>query len=372
MLINSETNIGIDREAATEHNYSIIRMNTQLVTFSDDVSQPGQASEQDAPLLDAYSNTVVNVAKKVSPSVVQIKVHKPSEKTASNRQTPQRRQPGQGDTESGSGSGFIISSDGYIITNNHVVAGASKINVLLPDSREYEATLIGRDPDTDIAVLKIYAGSLKAIRFANSKNLQVGQIAIAIGNPYGFQYSLTAGVVSALGRTLRSESGRLIDDVIQTDAALNPGNSGGPLVNSEGDVIGVNTAVILPAQGICFAVSSNLAALVAGKLIMTGRVRRGYLGIAGQLINLTERIMQYNQLSAKTGVMVVSVEPDGVADNSELMSGDIIVGFNSQPITSVDDLHRLLTDDTIGQKIQLTILRGNYKKNIMITPGEIK
>ncbi len=347
-------------------------MNTQFVTFSEETSQPGQASERDAVLLDAYSNTVVNVAKKVSPSVVQIKVRKPLAQATPNRRTPQRRQPGRDDAEGGSGSGFIISSDGYIITNNHVVAGASEIKVLLPDSREYDATLIGRDPDTDIAVLKIYADSLKAIRFADSKNLQVGQIAIAIGNPYGFQYSLTAGVVSALGRTLRSESGRLIDDVIQTDASLNPGNSGGPLVNSDGDVIGVNTAVILPAQGICFAVSSNLTALVAGKLIMTGRVRRGYLGIAGQLINLTERIVQYNQLTARTGVMVVSVEPDGVANNSELMSGDIIVGFGDQPITSVDDLHRLLTDDTIGQKIQLTILRGNYKKGIIVTPGEIK
>lgn len=202
--------------------------------------------------------------------------------------------------------------------------------------------------------------------------MQVGQIAIAVGNPYGFQYSLTAGVVSALGRTLRSESGRLIDDIIQTDAALNPGNSGGPLVNSNGDVIGVNTAVILPAQGICFAVSSNLAALVAGKLIMHGRVRRGYLGIAGQLINLTERIKQYNQLMAKSGVMVVSVEPDGVAGNSELREGDIIVEFNGQPVATVDDLHRLLTDDYIGRLTQLTVLRQNRKKGVMVTPGEMK
>ncbi len=348
-------------------------MNTQFVTFSSGDSQPAQALKQDAALLDAYSSTVVNVAKKVSPSVVQIKVRNQSAELAPGRRTPsQRRPPNQGNADGGSGSGFIISSDGFIITNNHVVAGATEIKVQLPDSREYEATLIGRDPDTDIAVLKIYADGLKAIRFANSRNLQVGQIAIAIGNPYGFQYSLTAGVVSALGRTLRSESGRLIDDVIQTDASLNPGNSGGPLVNSEGDVIGVNTAVILPAQGICFAVSSNLTALVAGKLIMTGRVRRGYLGIAGQLINLTERIVQYNQLSAKTGVMVVSVEHDGVAGNAELMQADIIVGLNDQSITSVDDLHRLLTDDTIGRQIQLTILRENRKKSIVVTPGEIK
>lgn len=348
-------------------------MNTHFVAFSADTSQPDQPGGQDAALLDAYSNTVVNVAKKVSPSVVQIKVRKSAVNAPSTRRTPsQRRQPGGEEAEGGSGSGFIISSDGYVITNNHVVAGATDIKVLLPDSREFDATLIGRDPDTDIAVLKIYADGLKAIRFADSKAVQVGQIAIAVGNPYGFQYSLTAGVVSALGRTLRADTGRLIDDVIQTDAALNPGNSGGPLVNSQGDVIGVNTAVILPAQGICFAVSSNLTALVAGKLIMTGRVRRGYLGIAGQLISLTERIRQYNQLSARTGVMVVSVEPDGVAGNSELRQGDIIVGFNEQPVASVDDLHRLLTDDTIGRQAQLTILRENRKRGIIVTPGEIK
>lgn len=346
----------------------------QFVALSSDTSQTGQETSPDSMLLDAYSNTVVNVAKKVSPSVVQIKVTKQLIASAPGRQRQSPlpgHPPGRDRMEGGSGSGFIISSDGYIITNNHVVAGALTIKVHLADSREYDATLIGRDPDTDIAVLKIYADSLKAIRFADSKHLQVGQIAIAVGNPYGYQYSLTAGVVSALGRTLRSESGRLIDDVIQTDAALNPGNSGGPLVNSQGDVIGVNTAVILPAQGICFAVSSNLAALVAGKLIMTGRVRRGYLGMAGQLINLTERIMQYNQLAAKTGVMVVSVEPDGVAGNSELREGDIVVGFAEQPVTSVDDLHRLLTDDTIGRKLPLIVLRGNLKKTIFVTPGEL-
>ncbi|GAB3696639.1 trypsin-like peptidase domain-containing protein [Spirosoma flavus] len=346
-------------------------MYTQFITFSDAPSQASDFSQPDATLLDAYSNTVVNVAKKVSPSVVQIKVSgRTADATQPNRSNQPRR-PGQGESDGGTGSGFIISTDGYIITNNHVVAGAKHISVSLPDSREVDATLIGRDPATDIAVLKIYADGLKAIRFANSGELQVGQIAIAIGNPYGFQYSLTAGVVSALGRTLRSESGRLIDDVIQTDASLNPGNSGGPLVNSQGDVIGVNTAVILPAQGICFAVSSNLAALVAGKLIMHGKVRRGYLGIAGQLINLTERIKQYNQLSARTGVMVASVEPDGVAGNSELRQGDIIVGFNGQSIATIDDLHRLLTDDTIGRPVQLTVLRENRQKGIMVTPGEI-
>ncbi|MBC8156434.1 MAG: trypsin-like peptidase domain-containing protein [Bacteroidetes bacterium] len=343
-------------------------MNTYQITAPDLAPNGHARPESDATLLDAYSNTVVNVAKKVSPSVVQIRVS--GRQPEPDKTPPQRRR--QGGESGGTGSGFIISTDGYVITNNHVVAGAANIEVHLPSGEELDATLVGRDPATDVAVLKIYADGLKAIRFADSKQLQVGQIAIAIGNPFGFQYSLTAGVVSALGRTLRSESGRLIDDVIQTDASLNPGNSGGPLVNSDGDVIGVNTAVILPAQGICFAVSSNLTALVAGKLIMEGRVRRGYLGIAGQLVNLTERIKQYNQLTAKTGVMVASVEPDGMANNAELQTGDIIVGFGGQPVTTVDDLHRLLTDATIGRTTQITILRDGRQRGVMVTPGEMK
>jgi S1-C subfamily serine protease len=338
----------------------------------------------DGPLLDAYSATVVKVAQKVSPSVVQIRVsprastqpalpnpNQPRPNQPNRRGRPQPR-PDQG----GSGSGFLISTDGFLVTNNHVVAGpgsrsTGRLEVMLPDGREAEATLIGRDPSTDIAVLKIYADSLRAIRFGDSGRVQVGQIAIAIGNPYGFQYSLTAGVVSALGRTLRAESGRLIDDVIQTDAALNPGNSGGPLVDSQGEVIGVNTAVILPAQGICFAVSSNLAALVAGKLMLTGRVRRGYLGMAGQLINLTERIRQYNQLSTRTGVLVVSLEADGVADTSQLRPNDIVVGFNDRPVATVDDLHRFLIDDTIGKPVALTVLRQNKRMTVQVRPGEL-
>jgi S1-C subfamily serine protease len=336
--------------------------------------EPGTASSAaaDVALLDAYSSTVVKVAKKGSPSVVQIRVvGKPVAPNVPNRR---RTNPGEG---SGTGSGFVISTDGYIVTNNHVVDGVSQITVALPDGDDLTATLVGCDPATDIAVLKVYADGLRAIRFADSKQLQVGQIAIAMGNPYGFQYSLTAGVVSALGRTLRSESGgatngRLIDDVIQTDAALNPGNSGGPLLNSEGDVIGVNTAVILPAQGLCFAVSSNLANLVAGKLITEGRVRRGYLGIAGQLISLTERIRQYNQLPHRTGIVIASVEPDGIASNSALRQGDIIVAYNDVPVATVDDLHRLLTDATIGRPAQLTVLRGGRKQGVMVTPGELK
>ncbi len=362
-------------------------MNAQFITYADTPLQPGNTAQSDGPLLDAYSNTVVKVAQKVSPSVVQIRVSgrattqpQAALPPPGNRQPPRRQRPPE--PTGGTGSGFIISTDGYLITNNHVVAGAANIDVALPfvaypdrddqPGREVEATLVGRDPATDIAVLKVYADGLRAIRFADSKQVQVGQIAVAIGNPYGFQHSLTAGVVSALGRTLRSESGRLIDDVIQTDAALNPGNSGGPLVNSNGDVIGVNTAVILPAQGICFAVSSNLAALVAGKLILHGRVRRGHLGLAGQLINLTERIRQYNQLTAKTGVLIASIEADGVADNSQLQPGDIIVGFNGKPVTSVDDLHLLLIEEVIGKRMSVVVLRQNLRREVAVTPGELR
>ncbi|MFN8347204.1 MAG: trypsin-like peptidase domain-containing protein [Spirosomataceae bacterium] len=335
-------------------------MITFIQTAADAAEGGHSVVHQEGHLLDAYSQTVVKVAKKVSNSVVQIKV--------SGKKDPRNRasQDGQG-----SGSGFVISSDGFVITNNHVVAGAAKISALLQDGREMEAQTVGRDPATDIAVLKVYGDSLRAVSFGNSKNLQVGQIAIAIGNPYGFQYTVTAGVISALGRTLRSESGRLIDDVIQTDASLNPGNSGGPLVNSHGEVIGVNTAVILPAQGLCFAVSSNITAQVAGQLIMRGRVRRGYLGIAGQLINLTDRIMQYNQLQTKTGIYIVNIEADGVSYNSEFRQGDIIVGFDGKTVGSVDDLHKLLTEETIGKRSEVTVLRNNMAKKISVIPGEL-
>jgi S1-C subfamily serine protease len=334
----------------------------QFINHPDSSEGQGLWEEShDAPLLDAYSNTVVQVAQKVSQSVVQIKV--------SGKPAPARRR-GQGGE--GSGSGFLISSDGYVVTNNHVVAQATSIKVQLPDAREMIAEVVGCDPATDLAVLKIYGDGLKALAFGDSRRLRVGQIAIAVGNPYGFQYSVTAGVVSAVGRTLRSESGRLIDDVVQTDASLNPGNSGGPLVNSLGEVIGVNTAVILPAQGLCFAVSSNIAAYVAGQLVMRGRVRRGYLGITGQLIDLTERIMQYNQLATRTGVYVVGVEADGPAYNSEFREGDIIVAFDGKPVSSMDDLHKLLHEESIGRSCKATVLRANIRKEIVVIPGEMK
>lgn len=315
----------------------------------------------DGNLLDAYSKTITGVIGEISQSVVHIHVQK---KVTDRRTGKEIIQPG-------SGSGFLISSDGYIITNNHVIENAIDIKVNFSDGRAANAELKGTDPSTDIAVLKIYESGQKALSFANSDTLQAGQIAIAIGNPFGLQHSVTAGVVSALGRTLRANNGRLIDDVIQTDAALNPGNSGGPLVNSSGLVIGVNTAVIPSAQGLCFAVSSNLAAYVAGKLIIEGRVRRARLGIAGQRVNLTERMVAANKLSARTGVYVFEIIPDSPAHNNELRLGDIIVEFQNSSVSSLDDLHKLLNEKVIGVNSEIGVLRGGHKTVIRVTPAEM-
>jgi S1-C subfamily serine protease len=313
----------------------------------------------DDELLDAYSRTVVGVARRVSDAVVQIQAHKPSRRS-NNRQV--------GST----GSGFIISSDGIVVTNSHVVSGANKVDVHLQDGRKFVAKPIGDDPATDIAVVQIHGEGLTTAAFGNSEHLQVGQVAIAIGNPYGFQYSLTAGVVSALGRTLRTETGRLIDDVIQTDAALNPGNSGGPLVNSKGLVIGVNTAVILPAQGICFAVASNLVQYVVGKLILNGKVRRGFIGIAGQVIKLHPRVINYHQLGVSSGILVQTIEPNSPVEGAGLFQQDIIIGFNGKPVASIDDLHKLLDESAIGKLSELLVLRSNQIERIPVIPAELK
>jgi len=316
----------------------------------------------DGELLDAYSRTITGVVGQVAESVVHIQVQKP---VTDKRTKEQKLSPG-------SGSGFIISTDGFVVTNNHVIENAKEIKVSLADGRMVNAELKGTDPSTDIAVLKIYATGLKALSFANSEALQPGQIAIAIGNPLGLQHTVTAGVVSALGRTLRANNGRLIDDIIQTDASLNPGNSGGPLVNSLGQVIGVNTATILSAQGLCFAVSSNLAAFVAGKLIMEGRVKRAYLGIAGQLINLTGRMVAANRLEKQTGVYVYEVVPDQPAYNNEIRVGDILVGFNDRAIGTVDELHKQLGEEVIGRSVQLEVLRNGHKTVVKVIPGEMR
>ncbi len=266
--------------------------------------RPVNADGKDHGLLDAYSAAVAGAAEKASPSVVNIRVYH------AQQSGPQRL--------GGGGSGFLFTPDGFILTNSHVVHGASKTVVTLLDGRRFDADLIGSDPDTDLAVVRIGAAGLAAAQLGDSRGVRVGQIAIAIGSPYGFEYTVTAGVVSALGRTLRSVSGRLIDDVIQTDAALNPGNSGGPLVNSRGEVIGVNTAMILPAQGICFAIAANTAKYIAGRLIKDGRIKRGYIGLAGQNIVLPRRLIRHHQLGTETAVLVVSVEPGKPGGKSRL------------------------------------------------------
>ncbi|MBS1596885.1 MAG: trypsin-like peptidase domain-containing protein [Bacteroidetes bacterium] len=316
----------------------------------------------DYQLLDVYSKTITDVVSSVAEAVVHIQV----QKEVIDRRTNQKQ------LVPASGSGFIISSDGFVITNNHVIEKSKEIKVALADGRIVTAELKGADPSTDIAVLKIYETGLKPLTMADSDKLRPGQIAVAIGNPLGLQHTVTAGVVSALGRTLRANNGRMIDDIIQTDASLNPGNSGGPLVNSAGQVIGVNTATIASAQGLCFAVSSNLAAYVAGKLIMDGKVKRAYLGIAGQLVNLSERMIAANRLEKKTGVYVFEIVADQPVYNNEIRIGDIIVALDDKPIGTVDDLHKVLNEKLIGHQAVLSVLRSGRKTDIKVVPGEMK
>jgi len=315
----------------------------------------------DRQLLDSYSTTVSSVVKSTSQAVVHVKVTK--------RGTDPRTR--QSVEQSGSGSGFVISSDGFIITNHHVIEGAMNIMVAFSDGLEMSASLVGTDPSSDIAVLKVYDGELKPLQFSNSDLLEPGQIAIAIGNPLGLQHTVTAGVVSATGRSLRAGNGRLIDDIIQTDAALNPGNSGGPLVNSDGKVIGVNTAVITSAQGLCFAVSSNLAAEIAGQLILKGKVKRAQLGVAAQGVKLSQRIINANQLKLQTGVYIFEILKIQGIDNRQLLIGDIIVEFNGHPVGSIDNLHKYLKEDVIGLQVSLCVLRGGRKQLLTVVPGEL-
>jgi S1-C subfamily serine protease len=317
--------------------------------------------ENDFQLLDAYSQTVTNVVSVAAESVVHIEVRK----KIRDKQNKPASQPA-------TGSGFVISSDGFIITNNHVIENAENIRVSFADGKNVSAEIKGTDPSTDIAIIKVDETNLKALSLADSAGLHAGQIAIAIGNPMGLQYTVTAGVVSALGRTLRANNGRLIDDVIQTDAALNPGNSGGPLVNSQGKVIGVNTAVIPSAQGLCFAISSNLAAQIAGQLILFGKVKRAQLGIAAQMVKLTARMIAANKLETKTGVYIFEIIPDGNFHNNEFRIGDIIVEFDGKPVSSIDSLHLLLKEKTIGLRLPVAVLRNGRKEMITVIPGEIK
>jgi len=303
----------------------------------------------DSELLDAYSSAVIRAVERVGPAVVKIEV------------------------KGGGGSGVIFTPDGLILTNCHVVERAGDLSVVMPDGRSARADLVGQDADTDLAVVRIEASAGSPLPWAtlgDSRAVRVGQVAIAIGNPYGFNHSVTAGVVSALGRSLRARSGRLMDDIIQTDASLNPGNSGGPLVTSRGDVIGINTAMILPAQGLCFAIASNTARFVASALIRDGRIRRSYIGVAGQTVPIPRAVARSNQLAVSSGVFVTSVEPDSPAARAGLRDGDVVLAFAGEVVTGIDDLHRRLTGDRIGVPAALTILRSAERRQLTIVPSE--
>jgi S1-C subfamily serine protease len=337
---------------------------------------PPDPRPDDGALLDDYSRTVIRAVEKVSPSVVNIDVYK--------NVRVHRRAVGEapaGGTEgggadagreirAGTGSGFVFTPDGFILTNSHVVSGASRVDVTLHDGRRLLAQIVGDDPNTDLAVLRASGPGLVAARLGESRSVRTGQVVIAIGNPYGFQCTVTTGVVSALGRSLRAGSGRLIDNVIQTDAALNPGNSGGPLLNSAGEVIGVNTAVILPAQGICFAIAIDTVTFVAGRLIKDGSIARAFIGVAGQNVPLHRRVVRYHGLAHESAILVVSLEDGSPARRAGLLDGDLIVAFDGRPIAGIDDLHRILTDAVVGARATLTVLRGTEKLDLAILPEE--
>ncbi len=340
------------------------RRTAELVrTFSESDSvvtdAPVQSPPGDDELLDSYSKSVTHAVEMVGPAVVNIRAQKAS------------RQNHRGSESGGSGSGFVIAPDGFILTNSHVVHGADKLEVTLADGQAHRASLVGEDPETDLAVLRINASQLAHARLANSKSIRVGQIAVAIGSPFGFQQTVTAGVVSALGRSMRSQSGRLIDNVIQTDAALNPGNSGGPLVNSRGEVIGVNTAIILPAQGICFAIASNTAEFVAAWLIKEGRIRRSWIGVVGQNVPIHRRVVVFHRLAVDQGVLVSGIEPGSPASRAGLREGDVIVAFGGEPVSSIDELHRHLVAKVIGIPSLVTVIRHTEKLDLVVTPEEL-
>jgi S1-C subfamily serine protease len=327
----------------------------------------------DPSLLDAYSTAVTSAVDRVSPSVVNIEVHQaaPANVGRTRAGEPPDRE------RRGGGSGFVFTPDGLILTNSHVVHDAVRIAVTMADGRRMPATRIGDDPASDLAVIRLERPhfdepGLTAAALGDSQRLRVGQIVIAIGAPYGFQSTVTAGVVSALGRSLRSYSGRLIDDVIQTDAALNPGNSGGPLVDSAGRVVGVNTATILPAQGICFAIGINTAKFVASRLLRDGRLRRSYIGVSAQTVPVHRRVVRFYDLPVEMGAVVLGVEENSPARRAGLREGDIVVALEGQPVAGVDDLHRLLTDLRVGVSCALTVIRWTEKLEMKVVPEEAR
>jgi len=333
-------------------------VNASGLTEESGRSTASSNTPSDASLLDAYSTAVTSAVERVSPSVVHIEVHQAAGRTRSGEPREQR----------GGGSGFVFTPDGLILTNSHVVHEAVRIAVTTADGHRMPATLIGDDPASDLAVIRVDEPGLTVAALGDSQRLRVGQVVIAIGAPYGFQSTVTAGVVSALGRSLRSYSGRLIDDVVQTDASLNPGNSGGPLVDSAGRVVGVNTATILPAQGICFAIGINTAKFVASRLLRDGRIRRSYIGVSAQTVPVHRRVVRFYDLPKETGVVVLSVEEASPARRAGLREGDVIVALEGAPVAGVDDLHRLLTDVRVGVSCTLTVLRWTEKLELKIVP----
>ena len=310
---------------------------------------PESLRHEDQALLDAYSSAVIHAVEQAGPAVVRV------------------------DVARGGGSGVVFTPDGFVLTNSHVVSqGAGVCRVTLPDGRSLDADVIGHDVDTDLAVLRIDGTRLPWARLGDSKAIRVGQGAIAIGNPYGFDHSVTSGVVSALGRSLRSRSGRLMDDVIQTDASLNPGNSGGPLVTTSGEVIGINTAMIMPAQGICFAIASNTVRFVASRLMRDGRIRRSHIGIAGQQTTIPRPLARAHHIAVSSGVLVASIEEDSPAARSGLRTGDVIVALGATTVSGIDDLHRLLTEEKIGTPTPVVVLRSGERRQIVVVPAESK
>ena len=319
---------------------------------------PAARAATDSELLDSYSRSVAAAAERVGPAVVHVQVE---------TSTPSRRRGGRGGS---SGSGFVFTPDGFLLTNSHVVEGARTIRVALNDGREVSAGLVGDDPGTDLAVLRIGVDGVIPATLGDSATLRPGHVVIAIGNPLGFQSTVTAGVVSAVGRTMRSKSARLIDQVIQTDAALNPGSSGGPLVNSRGEVVGVNTAIILGAQGICFAVPSNTARHVVSQLLRFGRVRRSWLGIVGQDVRFNRSAAQRSQLALQSGVLVTEIEPGSPADRGGLRPRDVIVRMGSAVVAGINDLQRILSDELIAQRVEVAVLRDGTLKTFEVMPRD--
>ncbi len=309
----------------------------------------------DGSLLDAYSRAVVDAVETVAPAVVHVEV------------TGVRN----GRRAEGTGSGVVVSPDGLILTNNHVIDGAQRVSVALSDGRKFTARALGRDPDTDLAVLRGETGeTLPVARLANSKTVRPGQIAIAIGNPLGFQSTVTAGIVSAVGRSLRAQNGRLIGDVIQTDAALNPGNSGGPLVSSAGEIIGINTAMIMGAQGICFSVAANTAMHALTQILAHGRVRRGLIGIVAEQTPIAARLAYKNELKQPSAVRIREVQPGGPADEAGLKAGDLLIRLDDETVTGVDDMFRLLDERRIGKVVSATVLRSGERIDVPVRPVE--